>query len=72
VWRNLSVQISNFCLHLNTLISEKGNNNTLFSLKSVNLISCYIKLVKYNTNKEQFERNTVIIMPRKTSHGWRK
>jgi len=38
----------------------------------VNLISCYIELVKYTTNKEQFERNTAIIMPRKTSHGWRK
>jgi len=38
----------------------------------MNLISCYIKLLKYITNKDQFERNSTIIMSRKTSHGWRK
>jgi len=39
----------------------------------VNLIGCYIKLFKYTTNQEKFEKkNSAIILSLKTSHGWRK
>jgi hypothetical protein len=40
-----------------------SKKNILFSLKSVNFVRSYIKLVKYSTNKEQFERTITIIMP---------